>query len=72
MTANKHQDIRSALCWNTELARLAKKHNNANVCALPARFVSKEEAREIIDTFIESEFEGGRHIKRVEKIPIKK
>ncbi len=70
MTVNKHLGIRSALCWNKELAILAKTHNNANVCALPARFISKEEAKEIIDAFIESEFEGGRHQKRIAKIPV--
>lgn len=71
MTVNKHQGIRSALCWNTELAKLAKQHNNANVCALPARFVSMEEAKEIIDAFIKADFEGGRHIRRIDKIPVK-
>ena len=71
MTVNKHQGIRSALCWNTELASLAKQHNNANICALPARFISLEEAKNIIDIFIETDFEGGRHQKRIEKIPIK-
>ena len=71
MTVNKHQGIRSALCWNTELAKLAKEHNNANVCALPARFISKDQAKEIITAFIKSEFEGGRHIARIGKIPVK-
>ncbi|RLD84817.1 MAG: ribose 5-phosphate isomerase B [Bacteroidetes bacterium] len=71
MTVNKYEGIRSALCWNTELAKLAKEHNNANVCALPARFISKEEAKDIINAFINTHFEGGRHLKRIEKIPIK-
>jgi len=71
MTVNKHQGIRSALCWNTELAKLAKEHNNANVCALPARFITKEEAKDIIDTFMKADFEGGRHMRRIEKIPVK-
>lgn len=70
MTVNKHQGIRAALCWNTELARLAKAHNNANVCSLPARFISKEEAKDIIDTFMHTEFEGGRHLRRIGKIPV--
>ncbi len=71
MVANKHQGIRSALCWKPELAALAKQHNNANVCALPARFISFEEAKEIVETFLNSEFEGGRHQRRIEKIPVK-
>lgn len=71
MTVNKHQGIRSALCWNTELAKLAREHNNANVCALPARFISKEEAKNIIDLFLKTDFEGGRHINRINKIPLR-
>ncbi len=71
MTLNKHQGVRAALCWNAEIAALAMQHNNANVCSLPARFVSNEEALEIIDAFLSSEFEGGRHIARVNKIPVK-
>ena len=70
MTANKHQNIRSALCWNVEIAQLARFHNNANICALPARFLTKEQAADIVDSFLTTEFEGGRHIKRVEKIPL--
>ncbi len=70
MTVNKHQGIRSALCWNTELAELAALHNNANVCALPARFITKEEAKDIIDIFIKTEFEAGRHLNRINKIPV--
>jgi ribose 5-phosphate isomerase B len=68
MTVNKHEGIRSALCWNTELASLARQHNNANIIALPARFVSTEEALEIVAAFLSSSFEGGRHQKRVAKI----
>lgn len=68
MTANKHQGIRAALCWQEELAALARQHNNANVLALPARFISKELALSLVDTFLESEFEGGRHERRVNKI----
>ena len=68
ITANKHQKIRCALCWDPELAALAKQHNNANMVALPARFVAKEFALEIAKTFLTTEFEGGRHQKRVDKI----
>ena len=70
MTANKHENIRAAISWNEEVARLAKQHNNANVLALPARFITQEEALRIIDAFLESEFEGGRHQRRVSKISI--
>ncbi|HEX2393877.1 MAG TPA: ribose 5-phosphate isomerase B [Bacteroidales bacterium] len=72
MTANKHQEIRSAICWNPEIARLAKSHNNANVIAIPARFVSANEAELIADSFLNASFEGGRHQRRIDKIPIKK
>ena len=68
MTANKHQGVRSALCWKNELAELARLHNNANIIALPARFISTEEALEMVDTFLTTDFEGGRHERRVEKI----
>jgi len=68
MAANKHQDIRSALCWEPELASLARQHNDANVLALPARFIPVEKAIEIVDTFLSNEFEGGRHAGRVNKI----
>ncbi len=71
MTANKHQGIRSALCWNTEISKLARLHNDANICALPARFVTEEEAMKIVNVFLNTDFEGGRHIKRIEKIPVK-
>ncbi|MCM1505081.1 MAG: ribose 5-phosphate isomerase B [Muribaculum sp.] len=71
MTLNKHQGIRSALCWNVELARLARQHNNANILVLPARFISPELALEIVDAFLDTEFEGGRHQRRIEKIPTK-
>jgi ribose 5-phosphate isomerase B len=70
MTANKHQGIRSAICWMPEIAKLARLHNDANVCALPARYVTDEEAVEIIKVFLETRFEGGRHINRVNKIPV--
>lgn len=68
ITANKHQSIRAAICWNTELASLARKHNNANILCLPARFISIKEASEIMTTFLHTEFEGGRHANRVNKI----
>lgn len=68
MTANKHQDIRAGLVWNTELAALARQHNNANVVCIPARFVGYDLAQEMIDTFLNTDFEGGRHERRVNKI----
>lgn len=68
MTANKHQGIRSALCWKKELAELARAHNDANILALPARFITTEEALEMVEAFISTPFEGGRHQKRVDKI----
>jgi len=68
ITANKHQGIRAALCWKPEIARLARQHNNANILCIPARFVTIEEARNMVDTFLETEFEGGRHQTRVNKI----
>ena len=69
MTLNKHQGIRAALCWNEELAALARQHNDANVLSLPARFISVELAKRIVEKFLESSFEGGRHLRRVNKIP---
>lgn len=68
ITANKHQDIRCALCWMPELAELARQHNNANMIAIPARFIASELAIEIITKFLNTDFEGGRHQKRVSKI----
>ncbi|MGV3539038.1 MAG: ribose 5-phosphate isomerase B [Rufibacter sp.] len=68
MTANKHAGIRAALCWNKELAELARSHNNANVLCIPARFVSEEVAKEMVSTFLATPFEGGRHQNRVAKI----
>ncbi len=70
MTANKHQGIRSALCWTTEIARLARSHNDANICSIPARFIDISLALKIVDIFMETEFEGGRHYQRREKIPV--
>lgn len=69
MTANKHAGIRSALCWEKEIAELARSHNDANVIAIPARFVSEELAIEMVDVFLSTVFEGGRHQNRIDKIP---
>jgi ribose 5-phosphate isomerase B len=69
ITANKHQDIRAALCWDDEIAALARKHNNANILCIPARFVSESTAEEMVDVFLNTAFEGGRHADRVSKIP---
>ena len=68
MTANKHKKVRAALCWSEKIAKLAKQHNNANIVCIPARFISKEEALQIIKSFINTDFEGGRHERRVNKI----
>lgn len=68
MSANKHSGIRSALCWNKEIAELARQHNDANVMALPGRFISEEEANNCVEVFLNTSFEGGRHAQRVSKI----
>lgn len=68
MTVNKYTEIRSALCWTNEISELARQHNNANIIAIPARFVSESLAIQMIDTFLNTEFEGGRHQRRVDKI----
>ena len=68
MTANKHQGIRAALCWNNELVTLTRQHNNANILTIPARFVSLQQAIGFVNTFLSTEFEGGRHEARVDKI----
>ncbi|MFO0203048.1 MAG: RpiB/LacA/LacB family sugar-phosphate isomerase, partial [Alphaproteobacteria bacterium] len=68
MAANKHQGIRAALCWTKELAELARQHNDANILCIPARFISKETALEMINAFLNTSFEGGRHANRVAKI----
>lgn len=70
MTLNKHQGIRAALCWTTELAALARQHNDANVLVLPARFIEPEIALAIVDTFLSTGFDGGRHERRIRKIPV--
>lgn len=68
MTLNKHKGVRAALCWNTELAQLARNHNDANILSLPARFIETSTAIRIVETFLSSAFEGGRHLNRVNKI----
>lgn len=69
MTANKHQSIRSALCWNNEIVALARQHNDANILSIPARFVSVQQAITFVDIFLETPFDGGRHERRINKIP---
>jgi len=70
MTVNKHEGVRGALCWNSEIAKLARQHNDANIMALPARFISLEEAKACVNAFLNEKFEGGRHADRVCKIEI--
>ena len=70
MTANKHQGIRAALCWNKEISELARLHNDSNICSLPARFIDFNLVKEIVNTFLNTKFEGGRHLRRIEKIPV--
>jgi len=69
MTANKRKSIRAALCWNKEISKLARQHNNANILSIPSRFISNTEAIGIVETFLKTDFEGGRHQRRIEKIP---
>ncbi len=69
MTANKHQKIRAAVVWNEEIAKLSRQHNNANIICLPARFISENEAIQFVEAFANTEFEGGRHEGRVQKMP---
>lgn len=71
MTLNKHQGVRAALCWIPEIAKLCRQHNDANVLVMPGRFISKETAREIMDAYLTTDFEGGRHQARIDKIPVK-
>mgnify|MGYP001088329157 FL=1 len=68
ITANKHKNVRSALCWNAEIGALAKQHNDANICSIPGRFVTDEEAIDIVEAYLNAEFEGGRHARRIAKI----
>lgn len=70
MTANKHQGVRSALCWNRDIVALARQHNNANILSLPSRFIALPQAIDMVDTFLETPFEGGRHETRIKKIPL--
>jgi len=70
ITANKHQHVRSAICWIPEIAALARQHNDANICAIPGRYTTNEEAIAIVDAFLNARFEGGRHATRVAKIPL--
>ncbi len=70
ITANKHQGVRAALCWSKELVELARLHNDANILSLPARFISEYQALEYVQTFLNTPFEGGRHQRRIEKIPV--
>lgn len=70
ITINKHQNVRSGLCWSVEIAELVRAHNDANVCAIPARFVTSNEVLKIVKAYLKTEFEGGRHARRVNKIPI--
>ena len=70
MTLHKHHGIRSALCWTSEIASLARRHNDANVLALPGRFLSNDEAIELVKVFLSTDFEGGRHQRRIDKIPV--
>ena len=70
MTLNNHQGIRAALCWNAEIAQLARAHNDANVLVMPGRFISWDEAEKILEVFFATEFEGGRHQRRIDKIPV--
>lgn len=68
ITANKHQNVRAAICWNAEIAALARQHNNANICCIPARFIDEDETAAVLDAFFSAEFEGGRHERRVSKM----
>jgi ribose 5-phosphate isomerase B len=71
MTLNKHQNIRAALCWVEEISALARAHNDANILVMPGRFIAKEEAVKVLDAFLNTPFEGGRHQRRIDKIPVK-
>lgn len=71
MTLNKHQNIRAALCWQEEIARLARQHNDANICVMPGRFIDHHTTQKITNAFLTTPFEGGRHQRRIDKIPVK-
>ena len=70
MTLNKHQGIRAGLCWNPEIAALIRRHNNANIIVFPARFITNDEAIRMLDAYLAAEFEGGRHERRLAKMPV--
>ena len=70
MTANKHQNVRAALCWNKEITKLAREHNDANILSLPARYIALPQTLEMVSTFLNTSFDGGRHERRIEKIPL--
>ena len=70
MTLNKHQGIRAGLCWQEDIAQLARAHNDANILVMPGRFISQEEATRTVEAFLNTPFEGGRHIRRIDKIPL--
>ena len=70
MTANKHQKVRAGICWTKEITALTRQHNNANICCIPARYTALQQAIQIVDTFLDTKFEGGRHQNRVDKIPV--
>ena len=72
MTLNKHQSVRAALCWIPEIAKLSRQHNNSNVLSMPARFITNDEALEMLNVWLETEFEGGRHQRRIDKMPLQK
>ena len=72
MTLNKHQSVRAALCWIPEIAKLSRQHNNSNVLCMPARFISNDEALEMLNIWLETEYEGGRHQRRLDKMPLQK
>lgn len=72
MTLNKHQSVRAALCWAPEIAKLSRQHNNSNVLCMPARFITNDEALEMLNIWLDTEFEGGRHQRRLDKMPIAK
>jgi ribose 5-phosphate isomerase B len=72
MVTNKHQKIRGALCWTKEISTLARSHNDANICSIPARFIDLKTARDIVDAFLETDYEGGRHDIRINQIPLQK
>ncbi|MEI7492394.1 MAG: ribose 5-phosphate isomerase B [Bacteroidota bacterium] len=68
MVANKYRNVRAAVCWNEEITKLARQHNDANIISLPARYISSEQALRFVEIFLDTDFEGGRHLRRVEKI----